>query len=128
MYCGVDIIEVSRIESSITENENFKYKIFSKNEIEDIDYIKSKVKFQRYAGRFAAKEAVYKAISKILIQNNLTINFNEIEILNDMNFNRRPVVNILNNTVNKLLSNYEIDISISHIEENATAMCIISDK
>ncbi|MEG1705292.1 MAG: 4'-phosphopantetheinyl transferase superfamily protein [Clostridia bacterium] len=128
MFCGIDIIEVSRIKSALLENNNFKYKIFSKNEITDIDKIKSDVKYQRYAGRFAAKEAIYKAISKILIDNNLTIEFNEIEIENIETLKRRPKVNILNNKINKLLDDYTIDISISHIEENATAICTVNLK
>ena len=126
MYCGTDIIEVSRIKEAIDTNYDFKYKVFSIKEIEDIDKTNSIVTYQRYAGRFAAKEAVYKAISKILISNDIVIEPKEIEILNVEEFKRRPVVNILNKQASNLLSTYSIDISISHVKDNAIAMCVVN--
>ncbi len=128
MYCGTDIIEVERIKEAIEKNEMFKYKVFTEKEIQDIDKITSDTKYQRYAGRYAAKEAIYKAISKILIDNNVTIEFNNIEVENVEDFKRRPKVNILDSKVNKLIANYDIDISISHVKETAIAMCIVSLK
>lgn len=126
MYCGTDIIEVSRIKDAIDTNYDFKYKVFSVKEIEDIDKVNSMVTYQRYAGRFAAKEAVYKAISKILIPNNVVIQPKEIEILNVEELKRRPVVNILNKQASDLLSTYSIDVSISHVKDNAIAMCVVN--
>ncbi|MDF2865902.1 MAG: hypothetical protein K0R72_720 [Clostridia bacterium] len=128
MYCGTDIIEVERIKEAIEKNEMFKYKVFTEKEIQDIDKITSDTKYQRYAGRYAAKEAIYKAISKILIDNDITIEFNNIEVENVEDFKRRPKVNILDNKANKLIANYDIDISISHVKETAIAMCIVSLK
>lgn len=128
MYCGIDIIEVERVKDAILNTKGFKERIFSKKEIEDIENAVDKVKYQRYAGRFAAKEAVYKAISKILIENNKNIEFNEIEVENVEKLKRRPKVNILNVEINEILKEYEIDISISHIENIASAECVISRK
>jgi|GEM_PF-800224 len=125
MYCGTDMIEVSRVKEAIEQNDNFKYKVFSEKEIQDIDKINNDTKYQRYAGRFAAKESVYKAISKLLIENEMTIEFKNIEIENINDLKRRPKVNILDSNVNKLLQNYDIDISISHLKENAIAMCTV---
>jgi holo-[acyl-carrier protein] synthase len=125
MYCGTDIIEVQRIKDSIEKNDSFKYKVFTEREIQDIDKNKNDTKYQRYAGRFAAKEAVYKAISKILADNNLIIEFKDIEIENVDDLKRRPKVNILDLNVYKLMIDYNIDISISHVKENAIAMCIV---
>lgn len=123
MFCGIDIIEVDRIKKAITSNKNFIHKIYSEKEIQEIDNINSDMKYQRYAGRFAAKEAVFKAISKILKQNNISIDFKDIEILNDEN--RRPYINFLNKEVSNIFLNYKIDISISHIKESAEAMCTV---
>ena len=64
---GIDIIEVSRIEDSISKFGNsFLNRVFTEKEIE---YCESKKvqKFQSYAGRFAAKEAIFKAISEICV-------------------------------------------------------------
>lgn len=126
MFCGIDIIEVVRIKEAIENNENFKLKIFSEKEIQDIDKISSSTKYQRYAGRFAAKEAIYKAISKLLIDNKLTIEFKDIEIENVDDLKRRPKVNFLDNNVNRIMDKYNIDISISHISDNAVAMCVVN--
>ena len=125
MYCGIDIIEVERVKDAILNTKGFKERIFSKKEIEDIEKSADKVKYERYAGRFAAKEAIYKAISKILIQNRKTIEFNEIEVENVKNLKRRPKVNILNVEIDKILKDYTIDVSISHVESVATAQCVV---
>jgi len=61
---GNDIIEVSRIKKLIKEKgDKFLNKIYR---IREIDYCESKGpnKYQHYAGKFAAKEAVFKAVSE----------------------------------------------------------------
>ena len=126
MYCGTDIIEVQRIRDAIESNYDFKYKIFTKNEIDEIDKINNDTKYQRYAGRFAAKEAIYKALSKILIENKISVEFKDIEIENIDYLKRRPKVNFLNEKLKVLMEIYDIDISISHIKDNAIAMCIVN--
>ena len=93
MYCGTDIIEVDRIKEAIKNTKGFKENIYTKNEIEDIDNIKSDLKYQRYAGRFAAKEAIYKAMSKLLIENNLNMSFLDVEILNVKELSRNNRIN-----------------------------------
>lgn len=130
IYCGTDIIEVDRIKDAVDNTKGFKENIFSKKEIEDIDDIKSYMRYERYAGRFAAKEAIYKALSKILIENHLNIFFTDVEIVNIKELNDRPKVVILNNKIREFLekSNYEIDISISHINDNAVANAVVYKK
>ena len=64
--CGTDIIEIDRIKDSIEElGDKFLDRIFTKKEIE---YCESKnaQKYEHYAVRFAAKEAVFKAISEYI--------------------------------------------------------------
>ena len=60
LKCGTDIIEISRIKKSIEddEQERFRKRVFTEREIE---YCESKriQKYQHYAARFAAKEAVF---------------------------------------------------------------------
>lgn len=105
IYCGTDIIEVSRIEDAVKNTKGFKENIYTKNEIGNIDKIKSDIKYQRYAGRFAAKEAIYKAMSKFIIENNLTISYLDVEILNIEELSRRPKVYILNEEIKKHVIN-----------------------
>lgn len=61
VYCGVDIVEVKRIRGNLDMNgEAFKNKVYSRDEIEYCESRKAG-KYESYAARFAAKEAVSKA-------------------------------------------------------------------
>lgn len=128
---GVDMIEVERIKENIEKHgEAFLNRVFTDKEIEYCE-ARNVQKFQSYAGRFAAKEAVFKAVSAFL-DNKFDIEWKDIEVLNDDN--GRPFVNLSNELINKLdgnikgeldsKSNYNIDISISHIKEIAVASVI----
>lgn len=113
--CGTDIVEISRIKKAIdTKGERFIKKIYTDKEIEYCES-KNKNKYEHYAARFAAKEAIFKAIS---IKTDGYIEWKNIEIIND--YTGRPKVNILYNI--KDLQN--IDISMSHCKEYATANAI----
>lgn len=119
---GIDVIEVSRIKENIIKfGDVFLNRIYTKKEI---DYCESKKvqKYQSYAGRFAAKEAIFKAVSECL-DSKFDIEWKDIEILNDVN--GRPFVNFYGNIANKLKEKYEIDVSISHIGEIAIANTVI---
>ena len=58
---GIDIIEIDRIEKALERwGDNFLTHVLNQ---EEIDYIKQyKFPAQHVAARFAAKEAIYKAI------------------------------------------------------------------
>ena len=113
--CGVDIIEISRIQDSIEKlGDTFLNKVYTKKEIEYCES-KGKNKYQHYAGRFAVKEAVFKAISEG-IEDKFSITWKDIETLNDDN--GRPKVEILF-LKKKEIEN--IDVSISHCKEYAVA-------
>lgn len=116
--CGTDIIEVYRIKESIERmGDNFLNKIYTEKEIEYCNS-KNNMKYQHFAARFAAKEAIFKAISNML-KDKYEITWKDVEILNDEN--GRPYVHFLNNNYNIK----QIDISISHLKEYAIANCII---
>lgn len=109
---GTDIVEVSRIKENITKHENrFLDRVFTKGEIE---YCESKnvQKFQSYAVRFAAKEAIYKALSDYI---NAEYSWKDFEIERDSN--GRPRVNLHLN----IEGLEDIDISLSHCKEYAVA-------
>ena len=60
---GIDIIEVSRFrKKKYEENKNFYKKIFVKSEINYC--LKFKNSAERFAGKFALKEALIKSIDK----------------------------------------------------------------
>lgn len=129
---GVDIVEVKRIRENIEKhNEVFFNKIYTKKEIE---YCESKKvqKYQSYAARFAAKEAVLKAISDFL-ESKFDIEWKDIEVSNDSN--GRPIVNLSEGLLEKIYSGnsfvfdkelgISIDISISHTCDMAIASVVL---
>ena len=120
VYCGTDIIEVERIKKAIISTPKFKDKIFTASEISYAETKSDVIKYQHYAGRFAAKEAVYKSISAVFPH----IALNEIEIINDENCLNRPRVIIHNENFSSLAQNIQIDVSISHIKEVAIANAV----
>ena len=109
---GTDIIEVDRIKKAL-ENEKFAETVFTEKEIEYCES-KGKSKYEHYAARFAAKEAIFKAISKYL-KDKYEISWKNAEILNDEN--GRPYVNLINVNVKYK----DIDISLSHLKDLAVA-------
>ncbi len=121
-FCGTDIIEVERVKKAILSTPGFKEKVFTPIEIEYADKKSDVTRFVHYAGRFAAKEAIYKSLSKI--DNNVSLH--EIEILNDTTNKNRPIVNILKPSINEMQKENKliIDVSISHIKDYATANAI----
>lgn len=116
---GIDIIEVSRIKEAIEEqNTKFLSKIYTEKEIEYCSNT-GKMEYQHFAARFAAKEAVFKAISEF-IKNDENEYWRKIEVLNDNN--GKPKIN-LGIKLSKDLES--IDISISHIKELAIANVVV---
>ena len=74
---GVDIVNNTRIRNLI-KNKGFISRIFSKKEIDQSKKIKNKVNY--YSKRFAAKEALSKAIGTGFRKG---LNFKDITILKD---------------------------------------------
>lgn len=117
--CGTDIIEIDRVKESIEElGEKFIERVFTDKEIEYCESRKGQ-KYQHYAGRFAAKEAAFKAISKIL-DNKYSVCWKDFEIIDDEQ--GRPYLNLCNVNTKDIES---IDISISHCKLYATANVVI---
>ena len=114
--CGTDIIEIDRIKDAINNlGERFIHEIYTKSEIEYCESRKN-AKFQHYAARFAAKEAVYKAISEH--ENN--ISWKNVEVINSKN--GKPQIGFINVKIPQISS---IDISLSHCKNYAIAMVTI---
>ena len=115
---GTDIIEVERIKDSIEKLEDkFLNRVFTEKEIK---YCEDKkiTKYEHYAARFAAKEAIFKAISPLL-DNKFSIDWTDIEILNDDQGRPYAVLSKEN------FKNINIDISLSHIKEYALATAVV---
>lgn len=117
---GTDIIEISRIQESIENlGEKFTREIYTENEIE---YCESKkgAKYQHYAARFSAKEAIFKAISELL-NDKYEVTWKNAEITNDDQ--GKPHVHFINTEIGEKIHN--IDISISHCKEYAVVSVVV---
>ena len=118
---GIDISEVDRIKNSIDKfDKNFLDRVFTEKEQQIAANRKDFATF--YAGRWAAKEAISKALGCGIGEQ---CSFTEIEILNDSQ--GRPIATLAGNAAKTFASlNGELlHITISHEGKNAIAMAII---
>jgi len=118
---GVDIIEIQRMQESIERSgERFLERIFTKHEIE---YCKSKQNAsQHFAARFAAKEAVGKALSTGLRGK---FSWKDIEVVNDEL--GKPNIQ-LHGSLQETLKTMSILLSISHSNHSVVAMAVIEER
>lgn len=118
---GVDIVEVARIKNAVSRwQDSFLRKIFTEGEI---NYSKAKkFSYQHLAARFAAKEAVLKAIGDSSIHR---IEWSEVEVLND-EFGK-PVVHLSGEAkrIKDRKNISEILITMSHTSKLAVANAIL---
>ena len=111
---GIDIIEVSRIQKAIERwGEDFLNHVFTPQEIACAK--KYKFPYPHYAGRFAAKEAVFKALG------DCQVTWKDLNILNDPH--GKPYCAFLNHN-----SHHTIFLTISHSRDYAVAQAIIEAK
>ena len=112
---GVDITEVSRLRKAIEKwGDSFLKRIFTEEELENAKTRGSI--YQHLAGRFAAKEAIFKAMG------DSKLNFREVQILNDKE--GKPVCNLSKERGKKV----GVLISISHVKNYAVASAIVTQK
>ena len=116
---GVDIIEISRIRKSIT-GEAFIKKVFTTKEVEYCEgTTNSAVSASRFAVRFAAKEAVFKALPELSF-----LNWQEIEITND--FSGKPHVAFSGKSLEIIKSSgKKMEVSLSHSKYYAIAIVMV---
>ncbi|NFM78456.1 holo-ACP synthase [Clostridium botulinum] len=117
---GTDITEIRRIEKAITRNKNFINKLFTRNEMDLWENKNFKLEF--IAGRFAAKEAISKALGTGIRD----FNFKDIEIIN--NELGKPQVVLkpkVEDIIRKISQSYKIHLSISHEKEYAIAYALL---
>lgn len=116
---GNDIIEVERIQKAIDRHgQHFLDRIFTKLEQEYCN--RYQFSARHYAGRFAAKEAVVKAIGVGFREG---VHWVDIEILNDAN--GKPEIH-LSSDLNSSWDFPELLLSISHCQDYASAVVIWS--
>ena len=115
---GVDLIEIARVEDAIARHgSRFLKRIYTPAELER--YGNS---VESLAGRFAAKEAVAKALGCGIGD----VGWTEIEVLGDEN--RAPVLTLHGNAAQKAeelgLTNWSL--SMSHSQSHAIAFVVVT--
>lgn len=110
MEIGVDIVKISYVKSMVKKHGNRFIKRILSGEEQQIYYRKRR-KYEFLAGRFAAKEAVYKATNHAFAAN-------KVSVLNDQS--GRPYVVFAD-------GGPDVNISISHHGNYAVATAIMKE-
>lgn len=105
---GIDLIEIARIRRAMERNPRFIYRILTDNERE---YCRT---VQQVAGRWAAKEAIAKAVG-------LKLRWHQVEILPDELGQPVATVRAMDYDPTRL----RLKISITHERTHAAAVAIL---
>jgi len=112
---GTDIVETERIRELYEREQDFADRIFTQREL---DYSLSKeARFLHLAARFAAKEAVAKALGR-------SFGWKEVELVN--NDDGKPEVNLYGRA-RDAAGDAVIHVSLSHTKNYAAAVAVAED-
>ncbi len=116
MFIGIDLIEIDRIGAALARHpERFRGRVFTDREVAECDRKPDPV--QSYAGRFAAKEAIGKALGR-----GVPFAWREIEIAG----RGKPQVTVSGGmrAAADRLGVTRIDLSMTHSRTTAAAVAI----
>jgi holo-[acyl-carrier protein] synthase len=117
---GIDLVKVARIRAAFERHPaRFRDRIFTPAESEFCETLADK--YPSYAGRFAAKEAFSKALGTGLRG---VIGWTEIDVRD--NERSRPTIELTGRAA-EILGIRRVHLSISHLEDYATAIVVIED-
>lgn len=120
--CGVDIIEVERVQKAIDETgEAFLNRIFTPGEVEYCEG-KGRAKYRSYAARLAAKEAASKALGTGIAEG---VSWREIEV--HRNGRGEPSL-VFHGRTGELARAHGVrshSVSLTHSQETAVAMVVV---
>ena len=120
MRVGVDLIEIDRIRRALERYPSFKERCFTEAERAYCDSRKNPA--QSYAGRFAGKEAVGKALGFGVAR---AFAWRDVEIVG----RPKPAVQLHGRLAAwaERLGAGEIDLSMTHSRELASAVAVVAD-
>lgn len=117
---GIDAVEVSRIKNAVKKKKNFLERVYSEKEIKLSQ--RGKFRFEELAGRFAVKEAVFKAIKTGWRRG---VTFKDVIVLNESSGAPYVTLSGKAQAVAASLGVKNIHVSISHTKELAIAIAIL---
>ena len=113
---GTDIVETGRVEDLCEREPGFAERVFTRSEL---DYSLSKdCKYLHLSARFAAKEAVAKALGR-------SFGWKDVEVVN--NSRGKPEVN-LHGRAKAAAGNARIHLSLSHTRHYACAVAVVEER
>ncbi len=120
MRCGIDVIQIARIEQAVERSgRRFLERVFTASELE-----LCKDSLQRLSGRFAAKEAVSKALGTGFWSEGISLH--DIEILSSESGEPELHLHGAARTRADKMGACEIAVSISHEKDYAVAICVFN--
>ena len=115
---GIDLVEVARIEALLLKDDAFKTKVFSRSEIAYSE--KSRGRAERFAARFAAKEAFIKAFGQT------DVALKEIAVRKEAS--GKPFLSLspsLKRRLKKRFGSVTIHLALTHTQTTAGAVVVI---
>lgn len=106
---GIDVVAIDRFQESLDRTPGLLNRVFKPNE--------SKLKVSRLAARFAAKEALAKALNA-----KSAFNWQEVEVINEPT--GKPSFIFTGEMANRL-ANHKVHLTLSHDGGIASAMVIV---
>jgi len=120
---GIDTVDIERFEKAARDKgENFLKKIFTEKEMEYAEAKKSPFIFVHMAGKFAAKEAVKKALPEGA---EIGLRWFDIEILNDGEGKPYACLHGKAETLMKKFNLARVLVSISHTKDFAVSNAVV---
>ena len=123
---GVDLIEVARIQRALEDGgigKRFRDRVYTAGEIAYCEK-KGRGKYQSYAGRFAAKEAVMKALG---VGWGAKVSWSNIEVVRARGGKPEIALHNHTSTFAQKLGIRRLLVSITHTTEHALAYVIAQD-
>jgi len=120
---GIDVAEVSRIREVIeSQKDRFLHRVYTENEIAYCEQFRNK--YERYAGRFAAKEAAMKALGTGWSRG---VRWVDVEVVRQRG--GRPTISLQGEArkIADALGVKNIAISITHTADQAIAQVIFEN-
>ncbi|WP_134685617.1 holo-ACP synthase [Brevibacillus migulae] len=122
---GIDIVEIERIAAIVKRQPNFVARILTEQERSVSQPVAERRAAEYLAGRFAAKEAMAKAIGTGIGK---SLGFQDMEVWKDEY--GKPYIRLSKEAAGRLFadpSKLRIHLSISHSKEYAVAQVIIEE-
>lgn len=110
---GIDVVDIQRFQESLERTTALRNRLFTPNE--------SHLKLSSLAARFAAKEALAKALNA----KTATFNWQEVEIVNETS--GKPLF-VFSGNLGERLKESIVHLSLSHDAGIASAMVIVEAK